>query len=179
MRLVLSSGAGLVVGCAKGADAAAIEVAVSGGAAGRLHILCAFGPVASLEEADRTPGICASSAPRAVALAAAAGARVVPWAGGPAPLPVRARLARRTAAVAAACTAGAVVLLRAQSRGSLLLARSVAKRGLPVLAVPVDCAAADLPLLGQGRWAEDRARLLGPGLLRWEPAQSVHVMRCI
>ena len=62
------------------------------------------------------------------------------------------------------------------SRGSLLLARLVAARGLPVLVLPVGCRAASLPALdGAGAWTpamapEGLASLCGA--LAWQPAQS-------
>ncbi|MBK1733644.1 hypothetical protein CKO41_18150 [Thiococcus pfennigii] len=87
-------------------------------------------------------------------------------------MPLAARLAGRTRAVARACTAGAVVMLATPaSRGSLLLARSVAARGLPVVAVCWGFPAAALPPAGAGAWSPLGAA--GPARLAlWVPAQA-------
>lgn len=91
-------------------------------------------------------------------------------------MPISARLARRTGAVARLATAGAVVLLSANSRGSLLLARLVAARGLPVFALPVGCRAESLPALdGAGAWMPSAASATPAslcGALAWQPAQA-------
>lgn len=168
-RELLDHGAALVCGCATGADAAVIRAAACRDAA-RLRVLSAFGPVsAAPSAAAAAPGAWSGSAVRAVRLAGEAGAAVAPWAGGGPALPLAARLSRRTGAVAAAATAGALVLLHPRSRGALLLARSVARRGLPVVALPVGCAAADLPALdGTGPWAPARPGSMAAALRGWE-----------
>jgi len=119
---LLEGGARLAVGCCTGADAAAVHAAVQVGYAQRLTIWCAFGECRR-DAPARTPGTCRWSAPAMVACAAAAGAQVRAWAGGGAEVPLAARLARRTRAVAGAATAGALVWLPRQSHGTLLLAR--------------------------------------------------------
>ena len=144
---LLASGAELVVGCCKGADASALSAAVDLRAANRVSVLGAFGP---LGPAGRWPaGAGPASAVASVRAAVRAGATFQPWAGGPASLPISARLAARTRAVAAGAATGALVVLAPRSRGSLILARAVARRGLPVLALPV--CGAQLPELG-ARW---------------------------
>lgn len=177
-RLLLAAGAELVVGCCRGADEAVLRAAVAASAAERVRVLCAFGELpAPPRPAAAAPGTCAHSAVCAVALAAAAGARVQPWAGGGAGVPLAARLSRRTRAVAAAATAGALVLLRRDSAGSLLLARAVAERGLPVLVLPVGPPWQMRPDLGSGGWAvppaDSLCGWLGARLqaLYWAPAQ--------
>lgn len=170
---LLASGARLAVGCCTGADAAAITAAVQAAQAEQLHVRCAFGPVPRCPSS--APGTCRWSAPGAVALAERYGAQVQPWAGGPAELPPAARLHRRTEAVAAAATAGALVLLHPRSTGAALLARTVARRGLPVLALPLGCRAEALPALdSSGRWepAGRVGTLALPGALCWRAAQA-------
>jgi hypothetical protein len=145
--VLLQGGAGLVVGCCKGADASALSAAVAAGLAHRVSVLGAFGP---LGPAGRAPaGACPASAVASVRAAVRAGAAFQPWAGGPGSVPLSARLSGRTRAVAAAASAGALVVLAPGSRGALILARAVARRGLPVVALPVG--GAQLPDLG-ARW---------------------------
>ncbi len=142
VRLVTSSllhlGASIVVGCATGADATVITTASKARAGRRLSVLCAFGPPASVRGATGWLGAGSASSPWSVARAQAAGARVQFWAGGGADLACPSRLANRTRAVARACTHGGVVIVDGPvGPGSLLLARSLAARGLPVWVVPV------------------------------------------
>ena len=93
------------------------------------------------------------------------------WAGGGAEVPLAARLARRTRAVAGAATAGALVWLPRQSQGTLLLARCAVAR-VPVLALPLGCGGEQLPPLdGTGHWAPATQTLL-PGAWRWRAAQA-------
>lgn len=170
---LLEDGARLAVGCCTGTDAAVLHAAAVAEVAERLLVCCAFGRVGECTGAAAalTPGTCRWSAPAAVALAEAAGAEVRAWCGGGARVPLAARLHRRTLAVAAAASAGALVLLPPRSGGTLLLARSVAARGLPVLALPWRCKPAALPALDDtGRWSTAGAGPV-PGALRWEPAQ--------
>ena len=88
-------------------------------------------------------------------------------------MPLSARLAQRTRAVAQAATAGALVVLAGpRSAGSLYLASLVAHRGLPVVAVAWGFPLGLLPELGAGRWVS-----LGPAgavgsLARWVPGQG-------
>jgi hypothetical protein len=173
---LLDSGARLAVGCCTGTDAAVLMAAVQAGLADRLLVWSAFGPVPACTGAAAAlaPGTCRWSAPAAVALAAADGARVQPWAGGTAEVPLSARLHRRTLAVAGGATGGVLVLLAPRSTGALLLARTAAHR-LPVLALPVGCTAAALPpLAAGGAWGEPArgtAPLALPDARCWCPAQ--------
>lgn len=147
------AGCRLVVGCAVGADAAVLEAAGAG--AVDVRVLAAWGPEG---------GACASSAERAVRAHAAAGGEVRWWTGGGPEVLLQARLARRTEAVVASADA-LVVWLRSGSRGSLRAAECAARRGLSVVAFPVD---GPLPMLGPGRWVR-----AGPGVWsdarRWVP----------
>ncbi|ADC64091.1 hypothetical protein Alvin_3194 (plasmid) [Allochromatium vinosum DSM 180] len=145
---VLRSGAGLSVGCCVGADSVVLAAAVSAGLAPRLSVFSAFGPLGSGSPA----GVCSLSAVAQVRRAVLSGASLRSWAGGGPSVPLSVRLAARTGAVGAAASSGAVVFLSASSRGSLSLARSVAARGLPVVAFP-SSPGASLPLLSpRGRW---------------------------
>jgi hypothetical protein len=174
---LLDGGARLACGCATGADAAVLHVALQAQMASRLSVWTAFGPASTGPggAAALTPGTWRWSAPAAVALAGQAGAQVHPWAGGGAEVPLQARLARRTRAVAGAATKGAVVLLHPRSAGALLLAREAARRGLPVLALPIGCDPEALPALdGSGAW-EPACWCRGvtlPGAVRWRAAQA-------
>lgn len=160
---LLQGGAGLVVGCCKGADASALSAAVGAGLANRVSVLGAFGP---LGPAGRWPaGACPASAVASVRAAVRAGAAYRPWAGGSPSVPLSARLSGRTRAVAAAASAGALVVLAPGSRGALILARAVARRGLPVLALPV--CGAQLPALGAGRWVPASGALGQLGAFRF------------
>lgn len=154
----------LAVGCCTGADSAVLSVGAC--SPGRVQCLAAFGPVA-----QGAPGSWAGSAVAAVAQFAAAGGAVSWWAGGSQSVPLRARLAARTAAVVARASAGCVVFFAsAGSRGSLLAASRAAARGLPVLAFPLGFSGAALPSLGAGAWCA--AGLAGEwaGAWRWVPS---------
>jgi hypothetical protein len=171
---LLAAGQRLSVGCCTGADATAITAAVQARSAEQLLVWSAFGPVPRTTN-QATAGTCRWSAPGAVALAEHHGARVQPWASGGPEVPLPARLARRTRAVAAAATDGAVVLLHPHERGALLLAEEVTRRGLPVLALPLGCHAEALPRpTGTGAWEPARwcAGVALPGALRWQEAQA-------
>lgn len=140
---LLGEGCSLAVGCCVGAD----QVALGQCAPAQARVYCAFGPAGQ--------GACAWSAVSAVLAHAAAGGAVSWWAGGGARVPLRRRLASRSAAVARSASSGAVVFLASPtSRGSLIVAQGVARRGLPVVAFPLGFPAAELPHLGGGgAWA--------------------------
>ncbi|MGH8652645.1 MAG: hypothetical protein ACREYE_10965, partial [Gammaproteobacteria bacterium] len=143
-----ASGFSLAVGCCAGAD----QVALS--AVSAVRVLCAFGPGGA--------GAGPASAVRAVLAAQVSGVPVAWWAGGPPSVPLKARLARRTAAVVAQASAGCVVFFGSPvSRGALLAAELAAARGLPVIAFPVGFPASELPPLWAGRWGR---RVLACGL---------------
>ncbi len=102
-----------VVGCAAGADAAFVSALVPLVGAGRVRMFSA---------GVNNPGVTA---------AARANVEIIP-AGGPASLPFRARLVRRSAAAAAVAGAGVFVVSSPDSRGSLGTASFLARRGCPV-----------------------------------------------
>ena len=147
---VLSSGAPVLVGCASGADAAALASlagsrAASGGAGSRSRCFAAFG-------ADGAGSAGSVSAVGLVRAFAASGGSVVWWAGGGSAVPLVARLASRSRAMVACAGSLVVFFGSGPSRGSALTARLAASRGLPVVAFPCGCGSAGLPSLGSGSW---------------------------
>ena len=140
-RDLVASGCSLVVGCCRGADAAAFcAVPVA-----RVRVLCAFGAEGE--------GTGASSAVARVHAFAANGGAVEWWAGGGIAVPLSARLARRTQAVVSRASSGLVLFPSSSaSRGSWLAARLAVARRLPVLAFPLGFSPSLLPPLGAGRW---------------------------
>lgn len=135
---MLASGAGVAVGCCTGADAALLRRAVAMGCADQLRVFTVFSPVQVYRAGCAAAGTCSSSALAAVQAASAAGAAVVAWAGGGPDLPIVPRLRNRTGMVARAATLGGVIVSDgAWGPGSLLLASSLAARGLPVYACTV------------------------------------------
>jgi hypothetical protein len=122
---VLAAGGSVSVGCAAGADALVVSAALRVGCAPRLSVFA----VGSSSGA----GFWSGSAPLASLLAAAAaGARVVWSAGGPASVPFRARLFRRSLAGLAGCS---FAVFFSPGAGSLAVAAAAVARGLPVWAV--------------------------------------------
>lgn len=141
-----ASGASFVVGCCSSADAALLSAVPSSVPPSLVRCLAAFGP----DGVGSGP----FSAVDRVTKFAGAGGSVQWWAGGPASVPLHARLADRTRAVIGSADSGLVVFFASpSSRGSLLACRCALSRGLPVLAFPVDFPAAQLPVLGAGFWA--------------------------
>lgn len=173
---VAAAGFPVLVGCASGVDSVCVSsvLAVSGTAT-RLTIFCAFGPdgVGALGRASSLSG---------VAAAAASGASVTWWAGGPLSVPGRARLARRSLAfVRALASSGGRLLVFPSSpparpfgsgawpscgSGSWATACAAARLGVRVVAVPDF--AGPLPLLGVGAWTP--ASLAGVTAWRWHPS---------
>jgi hypothetical protein len=148
---LLAGGSTLAVGCCVGAD----EVALGACPASRVQVLCALGPAGA--------GAGSWSAVAPVCAHQRAGGRVTWWAGGGPRVPLRRRLAARSGALAQLATAGAVVFLGSpNSRGSLIVASEVARRGLPVVGFPLGFPAEALPRLtaqggawvpaGEGVW---------------------------
>jgi len=159
---VIDSGRPLVVGCAKGADAAAVQ-ALSG--SNQLQIYSAWGANAE--------GSCGWSAVREVQRAYVQGSPVAWWAGGGPLVALSNRLSRRTRAVGAACQAGAITVWGSPGAiGTALLARTVAARGLPVLAVAMGFGAGQLPPLGAGAWAGLRSWPGEGSAAIWQPSQG-------
>lgn len=129
---VLSAGRRVAVGCALGADSLVLS-SVPASAAGRLSVFAAFG-------SGGAGSLAVVSAVAAVSAAAAAGASVSWLAGGPLSLPLRVRLASRSAALVRSVAVGGpgsalvVFLASPSSRGSLAAACLAARFGLPVFA---------------------------------------------
>jgi hypothetical protein len=140
-----AGGASLAVGCCSGADAALLSAVPGSVPPSLVRCFAAFGPCGE----DAGP----FSAVAAVQAFAATGGSVSWWAGGPASVPLRSRLAGRTRAVVGAADAGLVAFFASpSSRGSLFACRFALSRGLPVVAFPVGFPAAELPLLSAGSW---------------------------
>lgn len=142
---LVRSGGSLVVGCATGADSAALSAALSGGFVGSVRCFSAF--------SAGGVGACGVSAVGVVSAFEAAGGCVSWLAGGGLAVPVRARLAVRAAAVVSAASVGCVGFLSSPASvgtsRALLLA---AGRGLRVVVFPVGFAPSLLPSLGAGVW---------------------------
>jgi len=119
----LALGGSVAVGCATGADAQVISVALAQRATSQLAVFAAFGSGGS--------GAWACSAVSVVRSAAVAGAQVTWWAGGQLSLPLRARLACRSRAALAGCAAA---VFFEPGPGSLSVAAVAVSRGLPVFA---------------------------------------------
>lgn len=130
----------LAVGCSTGADAVVLCMAAGNGPVSAFAACAADGSGAWRHTAvSRVHG------------AARLGASVQWLAGGPLSVALPARLAARTRAVGAAASAGAVIAISSpQSAGSLLLARSVAARRLPVVALACGFSWLSLPPLASG-----------------------------
>lgn len=168
VQSLLGSGRGVVVGCAAGADALALQAALAfpGASAASLAVFAAGGPDGS--------GFWAGSAFPLVARAAGMAPGCVRWwAGGPASLPLPARLVGRAAAavnlaVASGAGAGFVAFVTSPgSRGSCRAARLAARLGLPVVVFPCGFPPAQLPSLAGGRWVPLAAVGAWAGAWRW------------
>ena len=185
-RSLAASGGSIVTGCAVGADLAALRAARAVG--GRVQVLAAFGP-RGVANAGR------ASAVAAVCRAAAAGVPVTWWAGGPASVPLRARLAHRSLAavrqVAAQRGPGSRVVAIISSlprlpwqgagpwypcgSGAWSTIVAGAALGLPVVVFPVGLArGASLPALptGPGSWVPAGAGLWSAGWA-WSPGAAL------
>lgn len=162
--LIVSSGHGIVVGCATGADAAVLGAGLP---VSRVRCLAAF------DKGPRFDGACGVSAVDAVAAHAAAGGEVIWLAGGSLSLKLKVRLSNRTRAVIGAATNGLVVFFDSpQSHGSSLAARLAVNRGLSVFAFACGFPARALPSIGVGEWVPSG---LGGALANsffWSQAQT-------
>jgi hypothetical protein len=139
----LPASASVVVGCAAGADQAALSAVVAAGGAPRLSVFAAFGPVSPPWPAAHysAPGAWSGSAVAAVAAALSAGASVTWWAGGGPSVPLAGRLAARSVAcVRAVAAAGGVWC-------------SFPARPVPVGLVPAPSASRCFSGSGNGSWA--------------------------
>ena len=187
---LLSAGRGIAVGCAAGADAAVVSSVLAAGAGSRLKIYAAFGP-GGAGTAGRL------SALSVVSQAAASGVPVSWWAGGPASVPLRGRLASRSlACVRSVLGSGAgaglvafVSVLPSRSwgsgafpscgSGSWSSVAAAAKLGLPVVVFPVGAlvgvASAQLPVLPVsvgGSWSCAGAGIWS-GAWRWQSSTTL------
>lgn len=160
-RSVLASGRSLAVGCAVGADAAALAAMPPSA----VRCFAAFGPGGA--------GAWRGSAVAAVAGFAAQGGAVSWLAGGPLSVPLPARLAARTSAVVGAASVSVVVFFASpSSRGSALAARLAVGRGLPVFGFACGFPASQLPALGAGAWVPVCGAGPWAGAFRWVPGQA-------
>jgi hypothetical protein len=140
-----AAGASFAVGCCAGADAALLSAVPGFVPPSLVRCLSAFGPGGA--------GSGRFSAVGAVSAFAGSGGFVQWWAGGPASVPFRARLAVRTRAMVNAADSGLVVFFSSpSSRGSLLACRCAVSQGLPVVAFSVGFPSEKLPSLGPGSW---------------------------
>ncbi len=142
---LVRSGRSLAVGCASGADGAALSWALAAGAVSSVACFSAF--------AASGAGACGVSAVPLVRSFASRGGAVSWLAGGGLSVPLRSRLPARASAVVGSASAGLVAFLSSpSSRGSVRACRLAAARGLPVCVFPLGFSSALLPSLGRGRW---------------------------
>ena len=161
VRAILASGQQIHVGCARGADQAVIQSALSVPQGhSSLFVFAAFGPGGA--------GAWSGSAVCSVFMAACAGASVRWLAGGSLAVPLVARLMRRSRAALHGCSASVFFLASPGSPGSLAVAGHAVAAGQPVFAfcpfipsAPRGCA---------GRWVA--ASFLGFPCWCWSPAQQ-------
>lgn len=177
-HLLLRQGLHLVTGCSSGADAAVIRSAACLDLAHKLTVLTAFGPLAQVYGRPSALGACSTSAVAEVLHARRAGALIKPWAGGSSAVPLKQRLAARTAAVAALATDGAFVVADSElGPGSQRLARLVAARSLPVVILQRgnQAPAPPLALPPPGHWSpwQPSAHLPSCNAWIWRPALPV------
>jgi hypothetical protein len=138
-------------GCAVGADALALEAVVAGVPASRLSVFCAF--------ASSGAGSWRGSALGSVRLARRAGASLSWLVGGPLSVPLRVRLAARSASAVRWCAAGGsgsglvAFLSSPSSPGSLGALRLGSSLGLPCVVWCLGFSGSLLPSLsGPGSW---------------------------
>ena len=168
VRAILASGQSIHVGCARGADQAVIQSALSiPGGHSFLVVFAAFGRGG----AQSAPGAWSGSAVSSVQAAARAGASVSWLAGGGLQLPLVARLMRRSRAALHGCSASVFFLASPGSPGSLAVAGHAVKSGQPVFAFA--CGFSGPPQAPRGcagRWVS--ALFLGFPCWCWSPAQQ-------
>lgn len=179
----------LVVGCASGADRAALDMALFM-APSLVSVLAAFGPSGSGSAGP-------ASAVSTVQAAARAGVPVTWWAGGGPSVPLRARLAARSLAAVrrgadSGPGAGLVAVVgafpsrtwsgrgpwRSCGSGSWSSVAAAAALGVKASVFPVGelagCSCADLPALpsGPGRWVAAGSGIWDSGWV-WVPAKGL------
>ena len=153
------------VGCSVGADQLALSALVSAGLAPAVNVYA----VGSSSGA----GFWSGSALATVRAAAAAGASISWLAGGPLPVPLRARLARRSAACALAAAGLLIWFASPASRGSLVAARAAAAGDRPVWAIACGFPPALLPALAAaGAWLPALASGPLAGAWLWSPGAA-------
>jgi len=164
---LLRAGRPLCVGCAVGADAAALSAAVSAGFARSVSVFAVGGSSGS--------GFCSLTALPGVRAAASAGASVSWWSGGPASVPLSARLACRSRACVAAAPGGVVAFLSSpSSAGSLAAVSLAACSGLPVCVFCLGFSPSLLPVpVFGGSWVPAAASGLWSGAVRFAPPPSL------
>ncbi len=161
VQLLAGSGCSLVVGCCRGADAAAVAAVP----VASVRVLCAFGPVGE--------GAGPASAVGSVLAFAASGGAVAWWAGGGASAPLFARLARRTRAVVSLASTGLLLFPSSPvSRGSWLAADLAVARSLPVVVVPLGFSPSLFPALGVGCWVRASGAGVFGNAWRWVGGQG-------
>jgi len=164
VRAILASSQQIHVGCARGADHAVIQSALSiPGGHSSLFVFSCFGPGGA--------GAWSGSAVSSVQAAARAGASVRWLAGGSLAVPLVARLMRRLRAALHGCSASVFFLASPGSRGSLAVAGDAVKSGQPVFAFA--CGFSGPPQAPRGcagRWVA--ASFLGFPCWCWSPAQG-------
>jgi len=161
---LLAEGRVLVVGCATGADEAALSAALSAGCVSQVRVFAAFGPGGS--------GACRWSAVSTVSRFVEAGGQVTWWAGGKANAPLSVRLPRRTCVAVEAASCLVAFFSSPGSRGSRLACRSAVRGGLPVAAFPLGFPGARLPVLGSGEWQLSGKSGVWADAWRWVPGQE-------
>jgi len=158
---LVKQGCFISVGCATGADEAAIKSL----SPGQGQVFSAFG--------SGGQGACRWSAVSSVSQFSAKGGQVVWYSGGPLSRPLVARLSARTRAVAGAATVLVAFLGSPSSRGTLLACRVAVSRGMPVVVFPLGFPGAALPSVGAGRWLPLHGKGLWSGAWSWEESQEV------
>ena len=161
---LLAEGRVLVVGCATGADEAALSAALSAGCVSQVRVFAAFGPGGA--------GACRWSAVSTVSRFVAAGGRVAWWAGGGSKVPLSVRLPLRTRVAVEASSCLVAFFSVPGSRGSRLACRSAVRGGLPVAALPFGFPGARLPTLGAGEWRPSGKAGVWADAWRWVPGQE-------
>lgn len=181
VRSVMGSGRSLLVGCAVGVDAVALDEGLRV-AADRVSLFSAFGPggAGAVGKVSNVAG---------VVRAAAVGVAVEWWAGGLASVPVRARLANRSlSAVRAVSGSGGVLVAVVNAppprsfgggafpscgSGSWSSVAAAVQLGVPVVVFPVGFPSRALPSLPvPGQWVSAGSGVWSGGW-KWSPKQAV------
>ena len=147
----LARGFSLRVGCARGADDLVVRAVSAADLLPRLAVFCAGAPPLSLSQSVLSS------------------ARVVPFAGGSAAVPIRARLALRSKRAVQGCSVAVFFLSLPALSGSLKAASFAAAEGCQVFAFSCGFSGAPAPLADQaGAWLP--SSLASCPCWRWQPA---------